>query len=352
MSGLDGGRRAGRAGGGLGEQVPGRAQAARAPNRGAEGGVPAAPGTAGHPDGRPSRAAQRGQPLDPGAGLVLSRARCVRDHWVRALFRGPARGLHRPGEPDRGDRGAGHLGTPTGLVPRSPLREQQRQHRAGRDGAAAGDRRARAQRRRPAMRRGGPPDVTAAARPGPIGMGIDGFEYKDVTVGGTSYRPGVSGEGRPVLLLHGFPETHYCWHRVAPALTEANTVVVCDLKGYGETRAEPGGPLGEGYSNRERAAELVELMGQLGFECFSVVGHDRGGRVAYRMALDHPEEVERLVVLNIIPTLEQFERMAERAALEYWPWFFLAQPAPFAERVIAASTEYVLTDILESWPAR
>jgi haloacetate dehalogenase len=180
---------------------------------------------------------------------------------------------------------------------------------------------------------------------------MQGFEYTDVRVGPTRYRPGVAGEGPAVLLLHGFPETHYCWHRVAPALAADHSVVACDLKGYGESLSEPGGPLGEGYSNRERAAELVELMSGLGFERFSVVGHDRGGRVAYRMALDHPEVVQRLGVLNIVPTVDQFERMAQGAAVEYWPWFFLAQPPPFAERVISASAEYVLRSILESWPA-
>lgn len=180
---------------------------------------------------------------------------------------------------------------------------------------------------------------------------IEGFEYRAVEVGSTTYQPGIAGEGPAVLLLHGFPQTHYCWHRVAPQLGRSHRVVVCDLKGYGETRAEPGGPLGEGYSNRERADELVELMTRLGYERFSVVGHDRGARVAYRMALDHPGAVERLAALNIVPTFDQFERMAEGAALEYWPWFFLAQPPPFAERVISGSAEYVLRSILESWPA-
>jgi haloacetate dehalogenase len=180
---------------------------------------------------------------------------------------------------------------------------------------------------------------------------IEGFEYRQIEVGPTSYRPGVAGQGPPLLLLHGFPETHYCWHRIAPGLAEGHTTVVCDLKGYGESRSEPGGELGEGYSNRERADELVELMAQLGFERFSVVGHDRGGRVAYRMALDHPDVVERLGVLNIVPTVDQFERMATSVSLGYWPWYFLAQPPPFAERVISASAEYVLRSILESWPA-
>jgi haloacetate dehalogenase len=152
-----------------------------------------------------------------------------------------------------------------------------------------------------------------------------------------------------VLLLHGFPQTHYCWHRVAQPLAERGTVVVCDLKGYGETRSAPGGPLGEGYSNRERAGELVELMARLGFERFAVAGHDRGARVAYRMALDHPDVVERLCVLNVVPTVEQFERMAGDAAIEYYPFTFLAQPAPFAERVVGASAEYFLSHTLDSF---
>jgi haloacetate dehalogenase len=181
--------------------------------------------------------------------------------------------------------------------------------------------------------------------------GIDGFEYTTIAVGPTTYRPGVAGSGPAVLLLHGFPQTHYCWHRVAPVLAGANTVVVCDLKGYGDSRAPSGGPLGEGYSKREMADELVELMAQLGFERFAVVGHDRGGRVAYRMALDHPEAVERLGVLNIVPTVDQFERMAGEAAIDYYPWFFLAQPPPFAERLVSASAEYFLRHTLSSFAA-
>ena len=183
------------------------------------------------------------------------------------------------------------------------------------------------------------------------GDGIAGFGYSTVAVGPTTYHPGVAGDGAPVLLLHGFPQTHLCWRRVAPALARRATVVVCDLKGYAGSPSAPGGSLGEGYSKREMAAELVELMAGLGFDRFAVAGHDRGARVAYRMALDHPDAVERLAVLNIVPTVDQFERMAADAALEYWPWFFMAQPPPFAERVVAASAEYVVRDILDSWVA-
>jgi haloacetate dehalogenase len=181
--------------------------------------------------------------------------------------------------------------------------------------------------------------------------GIDGFAYTAVTAGPTTYRPGVAGDGPAVLLLHGFPQTHHCWHRVAPHLTAANTVVVCDIKGYGESRSDPGGPLGEGYDKRTMAAELRAVMGDLGFARFAVVGHDRGGRVAYRMALDHPDAVARLGVLNIVPTVDQFERMAADAALDYLPWYLLAQSAAFAEHVVGASGEFIVRSLLESWVA-
>jgi haloacetate dehalogenase len=165
--------------------------------------------------------------------------------------------------------------------------------------------------------------------------GIAGFEYSAHVVGPTAYRPGVAGSGPPVLLFHGFPQTPFCWRLVAPALIEWNTVVVCDLKGCRESRSEPGGPLGEGYSKREMAAELAGLMARLGLVRFAVVGHDRGGRVAYRMALDHPAVVERLAVLNIVP-VDQFERIGDDLSLDYYPWFLLAQPAPFSERLVGA----------------
>ena len=181
--------------------------------------------------------------------------------------------------------------------------------------------------------------------------GISGFEYATIEVGPTAYRAGVAGAGPAVLLLHGFPQTHYCWHRVAPALADRHTVVVCDLKGYGESRSAPGGPLGEGYDKRTMAAELRALMAVLGHERFAVVGHDRGGRVAYRLALDHPNAIERLAVLNIVPTVDQFERMAADVALDYFPWYLLAQPSPFAERVVGASAGEIVRHLLAAWVA-
>ena len=198
-----------------------------------------------------------------------------------------------------------------------------------------------------------PPSATSQRLPSEAmtDLGIDGFEYADVGVGDSTYRLGVAGDGPAVLLLHGFPQYHYCWHAVGPALAGEHTVVVCDLKGCGEGRAPQGGPLGEGYSKREIAAEIVEAMRSAGFARFAVVGHDRGGRVAYRMALDHPGDVTRLAVLNIVPTSDQFERMAEAVALDYYPWYLLAQPAPLPERLLGGSAEYFIRHVMESWTA-
>jgi haloacetate dehalogenase len=171
------------------------------------------------------------------------------------------------------------------------------------------------------------------------------------TVGDTAYHVVVGGSGPPVLLLHGFPQTHLCWDRVAPALAERHTVVLADLRGYGASTAPPGGPRGEGYTKREMAAELVQVMAGLGHERFAVVGHDRGARVGYRMALDHPGVVDRLAVLNVIPTLDQFERMSGGPSLGYWPWVLLAQPAPMPERLLGADPAAVLDHVFATWPA-
>jgi haloacetate dehalogenase len=179
---------------------------------------------------------------------------------------------------------------------------------------------------------------------------IQGFELEHRRVGETDYTLERAGSGPPLLLLHGFPETHACWHAVAPRLVRAgHAVVAADLKGYGASRAPAGGPEGQGFSKREMAAELVALMRDLGHERFAVAGHDRGARVAYRLALDHPEQVTRVAVLNTIPTIEQFERMGARASLGFWPWFLLAQPAPMPERLLEADPEGVLDHVFATW---
>jgi haloacetate dehalogenase len=169
--------------------------------------------------------------------------------------------------------------------------------------------------------------------------------------GAVEYHLTLAGTGPAVLLLHGFPETHACWREVAPRLAESHSVVAPDLRGYGASRAPAGGPRGEGFTKREMAAELVELMTGLGHERFAVVGHDRGARVAYRLALDHPERVTRVAIVNTVPTLDQFERMGEQASLGFWTWLLLAQPAPFPERLLLADPDAVLDLVFATWPA-
>lgn len=145
--------------------------------------------------------------------------------------------------------------------------------------------------------------------------------------------------GPPVLLLHGHPQTHVMWHRVAPRLAETYSIVCADLRGYGDSGKPPTAPDHEPYSKRAMARDLVEAMQSLGFERFAVVGHDRGGRCAYRMALDHPDRILSLSVLDILPTLEHFKRTDMSFAMGYWHWFFLAQPNGLPERLIGADPD-------------
>ena len=183
-------------------------------------------------------------------------------------------------------------------------------------------------------------------------MSLPGFEDRRVAIADTSYFAACGGSGPPLLLLHGYPETHVCWERIAPDLASSHSVVAPDLKGYGASEAPAGGPQGEGYTKREMAAELVALMAALGHERFAVAGHDRGARVAYRLALDHPERVTRAALLNVVPTIDQFERMGGGPSLGYWPWFLLAQPAPFPERLVGADPAALLDHVFATWPSR
>jgi haloacetate dehalogenase len=180
----------------------------------------------------------------------------------------------------------------------------------------------------------------------------DGFEETDVAIDDATYRVARGGAGPPVLLLHGFPQTHECWHRIAPALAATHRVIAPDLRGYGESSAPAGGPHGEGYTKREVADELVRVMAHLGHDRFAVVGHDRGARVTSRMALDHPDRVARAAVLNVVPTVDQFERMGAGPSLGYWPWFLLAAPAPLPERLLGADPAAVLDHAFDTWADR
>jgi haloacetate dehalogenase len=178
---------------------------------------------------------------------------------------------------------------------------------------------------------------------------LDGFETTEIQTGETSIFVRWSGSGSPLLLLHGFPETHLMWGAVAPLLARRRTVVCADLRGYGGSGCPASTPDHAPYAKRAMARDMVVVMEQLGFPRFSVAGHDRGGRVAHRLALDHPGRVERLAVLDILPTKTVWERADARFALAYWPWSLLAQPEPLPERLIAAVPDAVIDDALGGW---
>ena len=168
---------------------------------------------------------------------------------------------------------------------------------------------------------------------------FDGFETTEIDTGEARIHVRRAGSGPPLLLLHGYPQTHAMWHRIAPALAEDFTVVLTDLRGYGAS-SKPGSlPDHWPYTKRAMARDQVAVMHALGFDRFAVCGHDRGGRVGYRMALDHPERVTRLAVLDIVPTGEVLMRADRAFGLGYWHWFFLAQPAPTPERMIGADPD-------------
>ena len=168
---------------------------------------------------------------------------------------------------------------------------------------------------------------------------FEGFRTETVDVGGVGILARVAGSGPPLLLLHGNPQTHTMWHLVAPALTDDFTVVATDLRGYGASSKPESAPDHGPYSKRAMAEDQIGVMKHFGFESFALCGHDRGGRVGYRMALDHPEVVTKLAVLDIVPTWEAFSRADMAFGLGYWHWFFLAQPFDLPERLLASEPE-------------
>jgi haloacetate dehalogenase len=178
---------------------------------------------------------------------------------------------------------------------------------------------------------------------------FEGFETTDIEVAGVRIHVRIGGEGDPVLLLHGYPETGAMWHRVAPALAQAHTVVVPDLRGYGASDRPPSDPSHRAYSKRVMAADQAGLMLQLGHSTYAVVGHDRGARVAHRLVLDHPDAVTRVALLDIVPTRHVFGDVDKVLALTYDHWFFLAQDNDLPEVLIGGAPEHWLRTKLDQW---
>jgi haloacetate dehalogenase len=169
------------------------------------------------------------------------------------------------------------------------------------------------------------------------------FRTRKVRTSGATINLVIGGDGPPVLMLHGYPQTHVMWHKVAPLLARDYTVVCADLRGYGDSSKPRGVPGHSNYSKRAMARDMAEMMAELGYLGFDVVGHDRGGRVAHRLARDYPRRVRSLTVLDISPTLKMYQSTNMQFAKAYYHWFFLIQEAPLPEQMLAAvGPEYVL----------
>ena len=171
---------------------------------------------------------------------------------------------------------------------------------------------------------------------------LPGFRRSRIKTSGAEINTFVKGEGAPLLLLHGHPQTLVCWHKVAPKLAERFTVVLTDLRGYGDSSKPDGGKDSVGYSKREMARDQVEVMRALGFARFHAAGHDRGGRVLHRLLLDHPAAVTRAAVLDIAPTAMMYAKVTKDFAMRYMWWFFLSQPAPLPETLIGNNLDFYL----------
>lgn len=178
---------------------------------------------------------------------------------------------------------------------------------------------------------------------------LETFERHDVDVNGTRIQAAVGGDGPPVLMLHGYPQSHVMWHRVAPGLADRHTLVLADLRGYGDSSRPASEPDHASYSKRAMAADQVGLMRHLGFENFALVGHDRGARVAHRLCLDRPEVVSRVALLDIVPTRHVFTHVDRALAQAYYHWFFLSQDPGLPEHLIAADPGYWVRRKLAQW---
>ncbi len=171
---------------------------------------------------------------------------------------------------------------------------------------------------------------------------FEGFEQQRIQTSGAEINCLKGGGGPPLLLLHGYPQTHVMWHKIANRLTERYTVVITDLRGYGDSSKPASDENHTPYSKRQMALDQVEVMTELGFDEFFLAGHDRGARVAHRLTLDHPARVKKLAVLDIAPTLAMYRKTDDAFARAYYHWFFLIQPEPLPERLIGADPEFYL----------
>jgi haloacetate dehalogenase len=177
---------------------------------------------------------------------------------------------------------------------------------------------------------------------------FNGFATHEIALGEATIFARVGGSGPPLLLIHGYPQSHLMWARVASVLTDSFTVVAMDLRGYGRSSAPPS-QKGERYTKRVMAKDAVALMDALGHPKFALAGHDRGGRVAYRLALDHPDAVTKIAVLDIVPTWEMWAGMDAARAMQVYHWMLLAQPEPMPETLINGAPDYYIDQKLASW---
>ena len=178
---------------------------------------------------------------------------------------------------------------------------------------------------------------------------FDEFRKSTLKVNGIKINYVIGGSGPPILLLHGYPQTHFMWHKIASELSAHFTVVASDLRGYGDSDKPPSDKIHMPYSKKESGNDQVQLMEQLGFKKFQLVGHDRGGRVGHRMALDYPELIQKLVVMDIAPTYTMYRTTDMDFAVAYYHWFFLIQPFDFPEKMIGQNPRYYLEKKFGQW---
>ena len=182
-------------------------------------------------------------------------------------------------------------------------------------------------------------------------MSFEGFSRTFIRANGVDLSVRIGGDGPPLVLLHGFPQNHMCWGKVVGSLSDRFRCIIPDLRGYGDSSCPPDDPEHFTYSKRNMALDIVSMLDQLEVGSASFVGHDRGARVSYRLAIDHPERVRKMVIVEVVPTAEFWKRWDYTIAMAGYHWTFLAQPAPFPERLIAADPEFFVNWTVSGWTA-